>query len=157
MPFDPLHNLSILAAHPLAHLNALLNCVAGVLLVAGYILIRKGHETAHKRTMLVAFAVSCAFLTSYLAYHFIILKGGSVPFGRTGAVRYVYYTILISHIILAATVPVLAIRTIYLGLRDRREKHRRVARWTLPIWLYVSVTGVLVYLMLYHLYPSSAS
>lgn len=132
--------------------NALLNTTATVLLVTGYALIKRGREVAHKRTMLAAFAVSCVFLASYLIYH---EKVGHVPFGGTGAARGIYLAILFSHIILAAAVPVLAITTIVLGLRDRRATHVRWARWTFPIWLYVSVTGVVVYVMLYHLYPSA--
>jgi uncharacterized membrane protein YozB (DUF420 family) len=134
---------------PLASLNAALNALATVLLVAGLVLIKRGHEQAHKWTMLAAFGVSVAFLASYLYYHY---HAGSRPFTGTGAIRPVYYAILLSHIVLAAAVPVLAVTTIVLGLRDRRAAHRRWAKWTFPIWLYVSVTGVLVYWMLYHLY-----
>ncbi len=137
------------AAHPLVHLNAALNATATVLLVTGYVLIRCRRELAHKRVMLSAFGVSAAFLVSYLIYHGI---AGSVRFSGEGNVRYLYYTVLISHVLLAVTVPFLASGTIYLGLRDRRAAHRRLARWTFPIWLYVSVTGVVVYWMLYHLY-----
>ncbi len=139
-------------AHPLVHVNALLNATATVLLVAGYVMIRQRRETAHKRLMLTAFGVSVAFLVCYLVYHWQV---GSVRFTGTGAIRVVYLAILVSHIVLAAVVPFLAGATIYLGLRDRRQKHRKVARWTFPIWLYVSVTGVIVYLMLYHLYPAA--
>ena len=103
--------------------------------------------------MLAAFGVSVLFLICYLAYHFQV---GSVRFQGPPAVRAVYLTILITHVILAATVPVLAGVTIYLGLKDRRRKHRQWARWTFPIWLYVSVTGVVIYLMLYQLYPPPA-
>jgi len=142
------------AAHPLATVNAALNATATVLLIVGYILIRRHRETAHKRTMLAAFGVSIAFLTSYLAYHIWPVGAKAVPFGGTGPVRSLYYTILISHIILAALVPFLAVVTIYYALADRRGKHNRLARWTLPIWLYVSITGVVIYWMLYHLYPA---
>lgn len=143
---------SLLAAapHPLATVNAALNATATLLLIAGWLLIKGRREAAHKWVMLSAFGVSCIFLACYVAYH---LQVGSVKFGGAGAVRGVYLAILISHIILAATVPVLAIITIYFGLRDRRTAHRRIARWTFPIWLYVSVTGVVIYWMLYHLYP----
>jgi putative membrane protein len=209
-----------LAPHPIVHLNALLNSVATLLLVAGLVLIKRGQVAAHKRTMLSAFAVSIAFLGCYLWYHYQV---GSVRFTHPGPVRYVYYTILISHVLLAITVPVLASWTIYLGLRATgccekqagdcplfltpsdatandemqekgtvplskpqheegdsplfpadnirqgdaegrkkgtvpelaayRMRHRRMAHWTYPIWLYVSVTGVVVYEMLYHLWP----
>jgi uncharacterized membrane protein YozB (DUF420 family) len=143
--------------HPLATLNAALNALATVLLVAGYVLIRQRRETAHTRVMLAAFTVSILFLTSYLVYHFGVLKGGrGAEFAGHGAIRLVYFVVLVSHIVLAATVPVLAIWTIALGLLDRRASHRRLARWTFPIWLYVSVTGVVIYGMLYHLYPPAA-
>jgi putative membrane protein len=132
--------------------NATLNALAAVLLVVGWGLIKARRERAHKRVMLAAFGVSCAFLTCYLVYH---ARVGSVPFQGMGNVRTIYFAILISHVVLAAAVPVLAGVTIYLGLADRRAKHRRFARWTFPIWLYVSVTGVGLYLMLYHIYPAS--
>ncbi len=133
--------------------NATLNAVAAVLLVTGWAFIKAGRERAHKITMLLAFAVSIAFLTCYLIYHYHKL---SVKFEGPPSVRPVYYTILISHVTLAATVPVLASITIYLGLRDRRARHRQFARWTFPIWLYVSITGVVIYAMLYHVYPAPA-
>lgn len=139
------------AVHPLATLNATLNATATVLLVLGYLLIRQRREAAHKRAMLAAFGVSVAFLTSYLIYH---ATAEPARFGGTGAAAYVYYFILISHIVLAIVVPFLAIATMVLGLRDQRPQHRRLARWTFPIWLYVSITGVAVYALLYHLYPA---
>jgi uncharacterized membrane protein YozB (DUF420 family) len=95
-------------------------------------------------------------LICYLAYHVWPVGAKATPFAGSGAVRTVYYAVLVTHILLAAAVPVLAIRTIYLGLRDRRAAHRRWAKWTFPIWLYVSVTGVVIYVMLYHLYPAAA-
>lgn len=131
--------------------NATLNALATVLLVLGYRLIRARREAAHKRTMLTAFGVSVAFLVCYLVYHFEV---GSVRFSGPQPVRAIYLAILLTHVVLAATVPFLAVTTIYLGLKDRRAAHRRVARWTFPIWLYVSITGVVIYLMLYHIYPS---
>jgi len=140
--------------HPLATTNAILNATATVLLVLGWALIKSRRETAHKWVMISAFVVSIVFLGCYLAYHIQI--GGGVPFAGQGAIRPLYFGILISHVILAATVPVLAGVTIYLGLRDRRDRHRRWAWWALPIWLYVSVTGVVIYLLLYHLYPSAS-
>jgi uncharacterized membrane protein YozB (DUF420 family) len=140
----------------LPHVNASLNLLATILLVVGYVLIRRRREVAHRRVMLSCFAVSTLFLASYVTYH---AAAGSKPFTTEApaAVRAFYFAVLISHIVLAAAVPVLAIWTIYLGWRDRRAAHRRLARWTFPIWLYVSVTGVIVYLMLYQLYPSPAS
>ena len=143
----------LLAVHPLATVNAALNALATVLLIAGYVLIKRKREIAHRNVMLAAFAVSVAFLACYLAYHVGIKAGESTPFGGPGPVRYAYYTMLISHIILAASVPFLAAGTIYLGFADRRYRHRRLARWTFPIWLYVSITGVIMYWMLYHVYP----
>lgn len=133
-------------------INALLNALATVLLVAGYVLIRRRRETAHKAVMFSAFGVSVAFLGCYVTYH--VLTEVVRKFPGLPPVSYLYYSILISHIVLAAAVPFLAVTTIYLGLRDRRRPHRRLARWTYPIWLYVSVTGVVIYVMLYHLYPS---
>jgi protein SCO1/2/putative membrane protein len=132
--------------HSLPAVNATLNGTAAVLLITGYTLIRKGLVYAHKRVMLTAFGVSIAFLICYLVYH---AQVGSVHYPKTGAIRIVYYTILITHTILAACVPVLAIITLRRALRGDFVRHRRIARWTLPIWLYVSVTGVVVYLMLY--------
>jgi uncharacterized membrane protein YozB (DUF420 family) len=131
-------------------INALLNAAAAVLLLAGYMLIKRRREHAHKLVMLLAFATSAVFLTCYLIYH---RQVGHVAFGGPAAVRYLYLAMLASHVILAAAVPVLAMGTIYLGLADRRAGHRRLAHWTFPIWLYVSFTGIAVYLVLYHLYP----
>lgn len=134
--------------------NAALNSVAAVLLVVGYALIRQGREAAHRRVMLSAFGVSVLFLMCYLVYHFHV---GSVRFQGPPAVRRFYLGMLLSHVVLAAIVPVLALVTIYLGLKQRRAAHRRLARWTLPIWLYVSITGVAIYVMLYHLYPPGSA
>ena len=139
--------IPLLAAHPLATLNAVLNSIAAVLLVIGWVTIARGNWKAHRAAMVAAFAVSAIFLVSYLTYHAI---AGSVPFKGQGAVRIVYFAILISHVILAAAVPVLALRMFFLAWKQRWEAHRRLGRITLPIWLYVSVTGVVIYLMLYH-------
>ncbi len=135
-----------MALTDLPTLNALLNTVSATLLISGYTLIRQGKVQAHRTCMLAAFATSTLFLISYLVYHANV---GSVPFTGQGAVRTLYYTILISHITLAALVPPLALVTLTYGLRQRFDRHRRIARWTLPVWLYVSVTGVIVYAMLY--------
>lgn len=129
-------------------LNAILNATAAVLLVTAYILIRKGRRDAHKRVMIAAFTVSTLFLISYLAYHAL---AGVVYFTKTGWIRGLYLTILATHTVLAAAVPVLAIITLRRGLKGWFDRHRKLARWTLPIWLYVSVTGVVVYLMLYQM------
>ena len=128
--------------------NAVLNGVAAILLVWGYTLIRRKQIAAHRKVMLTAFAVSCVFLTCYLVYHF---NAGIVRFQKPGWIRAVYLSILGTHTALAAATPVLAIVTLNRGLRARYDKHRRIARWTLPIWLYVSVTGVVVYWMLYRM------
>jgi len=129
-------------------INAILNATAAVLLVTGFYLIRRSHIEWHRRVMLAAFGVSTLFLISYLTYH---AQVGSVRFQKTGAIRTVYFAILLTHTVLAATVPVLASITLFRAWRERFDKHRRIARWTLPIWLYVSVTGVIVYWMLYRL------
>jgi len=129
-------------------INATLNGTAAVLLVWGYMLIRRKRVQTHRKVMITAFVVSCLFLVCYLIYHFQV---GSVRFPHTGMLRTVYLSILGTHTVLAAAVPVLAIITLRRGLAGRYDRHRAIARWTLPIWLYVSVTGVVVYLMLYHL------
>jgi uncharacterized membrane protein YozB (DUF420 family) len=126
--------------------NALLNALTATLLVRGYWLIRHGRIAEHRRAMLGAFLGSIIFFASYLIYH---LEVGSVKFQGTGAVRTLYLSILASHTVVAAAVPVLALITLSRALRERFDRHKRIARWTLPIWLYVSVTGVVIYLMLY--------
>jgi uncharacterized membrane protein YozB (DUF420 family) len=139
------------AARWLPTVNASLNTIATVLLAAGWILIRRGDWRAHRIAMVAAFAVSTLFLVCYLSYHAIV---GHVPFAGQGPVRTVYFAILISHILLAVAVPLLAVAMFVLAWRGRWETHRRLGRITLPIWLYVSVTGVVIYLMLYHFYPA---
>ena len=129
-------------------LNAALNALAALFLVAGYVFIRRRQIGAHRFSMLTAFGCSIAFLVSYLYYHSQV---GSVRFQGTGIVRTVYFTVLISHTVLAAAVPVLAAVTLFRALRERFDRHRAIARWTLPIWLYVSVTGVTIYWMLYRM------
>src|SRR5579884_3556539 len=135
-----------MTVHDLPALNATLNATAAVLLTIGYVLIRSGRRDQHRRVMIAAFVTSALFLVSYLVYH---AQVGDVRFTRQGLVRPVYFTILISHIALAALVPPLAVLTLWRALSSRFDRHRRIARWTLPIWLYVSVTGVLVYVLLY--------
>jgi putative membrane protein len=136
----------------LPHVNASLNSLAALLLVVGYVQIKCRQETAHKWTMLACFGVSCVFLACYLVYHANVLSK-KFPAYPPDPIRYAYYAVLLTHVVLAAAVPFLAITTIYFGLRDWRQWHRKLARWTFPIWLYVSVTGVLVYLMLYQWFP----
>ncbi len=128
--------------------NAILNATSAILLIWGFTLIRRKRIQTHRKVMITAFATSCLFLACYLIYHYQV---GSVHFQKTGPIRAVYFSILGTHTILAALVPILAILTLRRGLSARYDRHRRLARWTLPIWLYVSVTGVVVYVMLYHL------
>ncbi|HVC21326.1 MAG TPA: DUF420 domain-containing protein [Vicinamibacterales bacterium] len=139
----------MLQINDLPALNATLNGIAGCLLVAGYLFIRRRRVAQHRLCMLAAIVASTAFLTSYVIYH---AHAGDVPFGGHGWIRIVYFAILIPHVILAVTVLPLAIVTATLGLRARYRRHKRIARWTLPIWLYVSVTGVIIYVMVYRLY-----
>jgi len=128
-------------------INALLNGLTAILLLTGYFFILRRKPKLHKKIMLSAFVTSILFLTSYLYYHAHV---GSVPFKGIGIVRPVYFTILISHTILAVVIVPMAIVTLVRGLSSRFDKHKKLARWTLPVWLYVSVTGVVVYMMLYH-------
>jgi uncharacterized membrane protein YozB (DUF420 family) len=132
--------------HSLPAVNATLNGIAAILLAIGYTLMRRGRIQAHKRVMLSAFSVSVVFLACYLIYHF---NAGIVYYQKTGLLRYTYLTILTTHTILAVITPVLAIITLRRGLRMDVKRHKAIAKWTFPIWMYVSVTGVIVYLMLY--------
>lgn len=129
-------------------LNAALNATSAVLLIAGYALIRAGRRVLHKRVMLAALASSTAFLTSYVIYH---AQTGEHRFPGHGPIRAVYFAILITHVVLAAVIVPLVLVTTVRGLRSDFARHRRIARWTLPLWLYVSVTGVVIYVMLYRL------
>ena len=140
--------MPLFGVHPLATTNAVLNSLATLLLVLGWVFIRRGNVKAHRASMVAAFATSAVFLVSYLTYHYLV---GHVPFRGQGPIRVVYFTILISHILLAVTVPVLAIAMFVLAWRGRWKAHRRLGRVTMPIWLYVSVTGVVVYLLLYRM------
>ena len=140
-------------------LNAALNGLSGVLLVIGFLAIKRRVVGLHKLCMLTALLVSALFLASYLYYHFAIKEAVATKFRdrnpeAPAAVAYLYYGLLGTHTVLAAAVAPLALVTAYRGLRDRIKEHMRIARWTLPIWLYVSVTGVVVYWMLYRLYPA---
>ncbi|MCI0691394.1 DUF420 domain-containing protein [candidate division KSB1 bacterium] len=128
--------------------NATLNSLSAIWLACGYFFIRQKKISAHRFCMLAALLTSALFLTSYLIYHY---HAGSRPFGGQGAIRTVYFTILISHTILAAAIVPLALITLFRALKQRFDKHKRIARWTLPIWFYVSVTGVIVYWMLYQM------
>jgi uncharacterized membrane protein YozB (DUF420 family) len=144
--FPPVNTVS-----QLPDLNAALNSFSAVFLFTGYLFIRSKRREAHRRCMLAACACSILFLISYLVYHFQV---GSVSFKGQGWIRPVYFTVLITHTVLATAVVPLALVTLVRALRERFDAHRRIARWTLPIWLYVSVTGVIVYWMLYWLVPS---
>ena len=129
--------------------NATLNAVAAVLLATGWILIRRGRFRAHRAVMITAFCTSVLFLISYLTYHAHI---GSKHFPGTGAIRVVYFTILLTHTVLATAIVPLVLVTLSRGLSARYDRHRAIARWTLPLWMYVSVTGVVVYYMLYQMF-----
>ncbi len=133
-------------------LNAALNAVAAVLLVTGWVMIKRKRITAHRNCMIAAFAVSAVFLVSYVA-HKIGVRGVHTPYNGEGLIKTAYLVMLISHILLAMAVPVLAIIMIRLGLKGRIDKHRKLGRIALPIWMYVSVTGVLIYFVLYHWNP----
>ena len=128
--------------------NASLNFLSAIFLLGGYQSIKRGQRERHKRWMIAAFSCSVVFLTSYLGYHFRV---GSVPFERHGLIRVAYFIVLISHIVLAVATAPLAMATLSLGLAGRFDKHRKLARVTFPIWIYVSITGVIVYLMLYQM------
>ena len=130
-------------------LNAILNATSAVCIVSGFLFIRRKRVNAHRACMITAVIASAFFLVSYLYYH---AQVGSVPFQGQGWIRPVYFTILISHTVLAVVIVPLVLVTLTRALRGRFDRHRQIARWTLPIWLYVSVTGVIVYWMLYHLY-----
>ena len=144
--------LGLASVHPLATTNAALNALSTVLLVIGWGAIARGNWRIHRAAMVAAFAVSAVFLACYLTYHWLV---GHVPFQGQGPVRAVYFTILITHIVLAVFVPILALRMFFLAWKGRWDAHRRLGRITMPIWLYVSVTGVVIYAMLYHLFPGA--
>jgi len=129
-------------------LNATLNAISTVLLITGWIFIRRGDRRNHRRCMIAALITSTLFLTSYVIYH---AQVGSVPFRGTGVIRTIYFMVLIPHVILAAAIVPPVLITASRGLTAKYDKHRRIARWTLPLWLYVSITGVIVYLMLYRM------
>ena len=141
--------MAMLEISQLPTLNASLNATSAVLLVTGYYFIRQQNISVHRLCMVSALIVSVLFLCSYLYYH---AHAGSTRFMGVGWIRPVYFAILLSHTIFAAIVPLLAIVTLYRAVRQELDKHRRIARWTFPIWLYVSVTGVVIYWLLYHVY-----
>jgi uncharacterized membrane protein YozB (DUF420 family) len=141
----------MLSITSLPSVNATLNATSAVLLIIGYYYIRQRRQQAHRACMLAAFSVSVLFLVSYLIYHFHV---GTTRFLGQGWIRPVYFALLLSHTILAAVVPFLALLTLSRALRQQYARHRAIARWTLPVWLYVSVTGVVIYWLLYHVYAS---
>ena len=141
--------------HDFPALNASLNGAATILLSAGFLCIRRQRVAAHRACMLAAFAVSAAFLACYVAYH--LQTGARTPFGGMGWIRPVYFAMLLSHILLAMVIVPLILITLTLALRGRFDRHRAWARWTFPLWYYVSVTGVLVYFFLYRWWPAAAS
>jgi len=144
--------LGLVSVHPLATTNAVLNALSTVLLIAGWFSIRRGNVKAHRAAMVAAFVVSCIFLVSYFTRYAI---EGTHRFAGPDAVRPVYLAILGTHVPLAAAVPILALRMFFLAWKGRWDAHRRLGRITMPIWLYVSVTGVVIYAMLYHLFPGA--
>ena len=136
-------------------LNASLNAIATVLITAGFVLIKTGRKEAHRKVMTAAMVVSAVFLAGYVT-HKVLIHGVHTPFGGTGAIRTVYFAMLISHIILAISIAFLVPRTFLFALQGKYERHPAWARWTFPIWYYVSVTGVLVYFFLYQWWPAAS-
>lgn len=143
---------------PIPAINATLNAIATVLLCVGLVLIKRGRRTAHARVMVTATVVSAAFLAGYLYYHLAVLPEiGHTPYNGAGLARTAYYAMLISHVVLAAVNVPLVVMTLWRAARGDFERHRRIARWCWPVWFYVSVTGVVVYVVLYHLNPAPAA
>jgi uncharacterized membrane protein YozB (DUF420 family) len=138
----------LISISQLPTLNAALNSLSAVFLFAGYLFIKQHHVKSHRASMLAAVVCSTVFLVSYLVYHYHV---GSVRFQGQGVIRLIYFSILVTHTILAAAIVPLVLITLVRALRSRFDSHRRIARWTFPLWLYVSVTGVIVYVMLYRL------
>lgn len=135
-------------------INACLNGLATVLLVAGFVFIKQGNQAAHKKCMLAAFVASCVFLVGYVFHKVYVVKGVNTPFAGPEVLKPWYLLMLATHVILAMLIVPLALTTIALSLKGKFETHKKVARWTWPIWMYVSVTGVLIYLLLYQIYPA---
>lgn len=133
--------------------NASLNGLSAILLLAGFIFIKRGNQDAHRRCMIAAFVSSCVFLAGYVVHKVFVVKGVNTPFAGPAVLRPWYLLMLASHVILAMLIVPLALATITLGLKGKFEAHKRIARWTWPLWMYVSVTGVLIYLLLYQIFP----
>jgi uncharacterized membrane protein YozB (DUF420 family) len=142
-----------MTVHDIPALNATLNGISTLCMTAGFFFIRRGNVLAHRRCMMSAAAVSAVFLVSYVT-HKALVHGVHTPFGGIGPIRTVYYVMLLTHIVLAMAIAVLVPRTLYLAIKGRFDRHRAWARWTFPIWYYVSVTGVLVYFFLYRWWPA---
>ena len=136
-------------------INASLNAISTALLVMGWVFIKQGRRTAHRNCMVSAFVVSCVFLVLYLVHKYVVVKGVHTPFLGPDWMKPLYLVMLFSHIVLAMAVPVLALVTMSRAMKQRFEAHKTIARWTWPVWMYVSVTGVLIYVVLYRLYPAS--
>jgi uncharacterized membrane protein YozB (DUF420 family) len=132
-------------------LNAILNATSGILIIIGYVMIRRGKINAHRACMIGAVTTSIIFLISYLIYHFNV---GATKFAGTGWSRPLYFTVLVSHTILAVVLAPVVVVTLRRALKGDFKRHRKIARWTFPMWVYVSITGVIVYFMLYHWFPS---
>ncbi len=143
-----------MTVHDIPALNATLNGLATVLLTIGFVLIKRGNIAAHRKVMITACGVSAVFLVGYVT-HKVLVRGVHTPFGGTGPIRTVYYTMLLTHVVLAMAIAYLVPRTFLLAIHGNYERHRRWARWTFPIWYYVSVTGVLVYFFLYRWWPAA--
>ena len=142
-----------MSAQDLPAINAALNALSAVLLTAGFIFIKRGQRAAHQRCMLAAFTASCVFLVGYVVHKVFIVKGVNTPFAGPAALKPWYLLLLASHVILAMVIVPLAITTIVVGLKGKIETHRKIARWTWPLWMYVSATGVLIFLLLYRIFP----
>lgn len=139
--------------HDLPALNASLNGLSALLLLAGFIFIKRGNQDAHRRCMITAFVSSCVFLIGYLVHKVFVVKGVNTPFAGPAGLKPWYLLMLATHVILAMAIVPLALASIAFGLKGKFEQHKKVARWTWPLWMYVSVTGVLIYLLLYQIYP----
>lgn len=143
-----------MTVHDIPAFNATLNSIATVLISVGYVLVKCGRLEAHRKVMLSAMAVSALFLVGYVSHKFLV-RGVHTPFGGEGAIRIIYYAMLISHIFLAMAIAYLVPRTFWLAITGNIERHKAWAKWTFPIWFYVSVTGVLVYFFLYQWWPAA--
>ena len=144
-----------MTVHDIPALNATLNSIATVLISTGYVLIKTGRVAAHRKVMIAAMVVSAVFLIGYVT-HKVLIRGVHTPFGGVGLIRNVYYTMLVSHILLAISIAYLVPRTFLFAIQGNFERHRAWARWTFPIWFYVSITGVLVYFFLYRWWPAAS-